>query len=123
MGNHAAGKSIGLAAELVLSRRQPGDTALGLLDAVCKGYSGCDAVFEAEDPNRPGYVNPEFRDYRYPHPKAALGMLMLEAFAPNGVADLAKYAPMLAPHPEGDKAYELWWDEVCQQFRKRYDFW
>lgn len=123
MGNHAAGKAIGLAAELALSRRQPGDTALGLLDAACRGHRGCDAEFESEDPDNPGQVHPDFMDYCDPHPKAALGMLMLEAFAPNGVADLTKYAPMLTDKgPDGDAACDLWWAEVYEPFRQRYGF-
>lgn len=129
MGNHAAGKAIGLAAELALSRRRPGETALALLDAACRGYHGADAEFEAEDPNNPGQVHPEFGDYRDPHPKAALGMLMLEAFAPNGVTDLARYAPMLGTDPLNDPdqaaqdaAYDLWAAEVDDPFSRRYGF-
>lgn len=122
MGNHATGKAVGLAAELALSQRQPGETALSLLDKVCKGYGG-DAEFDAEDPHDPDSMHPDFFDYRDPHPKAALGMLMLEAFAPNGLADLGRYAPMLDDNlPDSDQANELWWDEVCEPFRKRYGF-
>lgn len=129
MGNHAAGKAVGLAAELALSRRRPGETALDLLDAACRGYHGTDAEFEAEDPDNPGRVHPEFGDYRDPHPKAALGMLMLEAFAPNGVADLARYAPMLGTCSQDeeaqaaqDAAYDLWSAEVDEPFTRRYRF-
>lgn len=123
MGNHFVGKAIGLAAEVALSNRKPGDTALSLLDAVCRGHEGCDAEFEAEDPANPGRIHPEINDYCDPHPNAALGMLMLEAFAPNGVADISKYAPMLiSNHPDGENATDLWRDEVCIPFSKRYGF-
>ena len=62
---------------------------------------------------------------RLPHPKAALGMLMVEAFAPNGLADLDRYRPMLEDvDPEaGEAADDAWWAEVCEPFRLRYEFW
>ncbi len=43
-------------------------------------------------------------------------MLMLEAFAPNGVADRERY------DRDDEEAEDEWWDEVVVPFRKRYDF-
>lgn len=124
MGNHTAGKAMGLAAELVAARRLPADTAIGLLDSICSQYRGCDAEFEAEDPARPGRLHPSCPDYRYPHQDMALGILMLEAFAPNGVADLDRYRLAMdgADDDLREQAYEDWWNEVCAPFRARYDF-
>ncbi len=119
MGNHCAGKAMGLAAHLVLPRRRADDQALALLDAICGPFRGCDAEFEAEDLDDPDAQHLEFNDYRDPHPNAALGMLMVEAFAPNGLLDLGRYAPAL--HGDDD-AYDRWADEVETPFRERYDF-
>lgn len=129
MGNHAAGQAIGLAAEHALSQREPGESALSILDRVCAKYRGYDAEFEAEDPSEPGCQHPEYMHYTDPHPNATLGMLLLEAFAPDGVADLPKYAAMLEGSDEteeGDarkeKATEAWWTEVYEPFRARFGF-
>jgi hypothetical protein len=43
MGNHVAGQAVGLAAEQALSTRQPGETALSILDRICNKYRGSDA--------------------------------------------------------------------------------
>jgi hypothetical protein len=123
MGNHVAGRAVGHAAEIAIKARLQGETALALLDRVCKKYRGYDAEFEAEDPNNPGTVHPDYDSYTDPHPNAALGMLMVEAFAPNGLTDLPKYAAML--NGEGDEeeaACDAWWQDVYEPFRKRYGF-
>ncbi len=122
MGNHAAGKAIGLAAEQAVRGRREGESALEILDRICRPYQGADAEFEAEDPQRPGHVHPEFAEYRKPHPKAALGMLLLEAFAPNGMDDLQRYSPMFGAGPDADAACDAWWSEIRDPFAKRYDF-
>jgi hypothetical protein len=127
MGNHVAGKAMGLAAQLALSLRQPdAASALEILDSICEPYRGCDAEFEAEDPKRPGHAHLEFSNYTDPHPLAALGMLMVEAFAPKGLAALPKYQASLAvnhaPLEEQDASYDVWRAEVYEPFRKRYDF-
>lgn len=116
MGNHAAGNAMGKQAMLLATARRPGMTALQLLDLICEPFRGCDAEFESEDPNRQGHVHPDFPEWRSPHRDAALGMLMLEAFAPNGVADLDRYAEM------SEDAGEAWWDDVVVPFRQSYDF-
>lgn len=123
MGNHDAGLAIGLAAEAAVGNRKEGEAALSILDRICKPYRGCDAEFESRDPENPHNVHPEFDDFRFPHPKAALGMLMLEAFAPNGLADLPRYQPMLGePGEQEIAACDAWWDEVRDQFTTRYEF-
>lgn len=128
MGNHVAGRAVGLAAEQALRARQPGETALDILDRVCETYRRTDAEFESMDPNDPASIHPEFEKYTDPHPKAALGMLMLEAFAPNGVADLGLYDAMMGSENDNDEgeaeelAYDRWWDDVYEPFRKRYGF-
>lgn len=123
MGNHVAGQAVGLAAEAALKARQPGQTALTLLDVACLKYRGADAEFEAEDPANPGSVHPNFDNYTDPHPEAALGMLMVEAFAPNGLADLPRYAAMLdGAGDEESAACDAWWAEVYEPFCKRYQF-
>jgi hypothetical protein len=123
MGNHSAGQSMALGAAHALQTRQPGQTAISLLDKVCARYVDCDAEFESEDPDNPGTVHPEFDDYTAPHPNAALGMLMVEAFSPNGLTDLPHYAAMLdTDNPECDSAYDRWREDVYQPFRTRYRF-
>jgi hypothetical protein len=123
MGNHAAGQAVGLAAEHALSVRLPGEGALAILDRVCLKYQGSDAEFESEDPANPGASHPDYYSYTDPHPKAALGMLMVEAFAPNGLADLPTYAAMLDDAgDEEEAAYEKWEAEVEEPFRRRYRF-
>ena len=123
MGNHATGTAIGLASIEAVRSRKPGESALSILDRLCTPYRGDDAEFESMDPNKPDYVHPECDDWRYPHRSMALGMLMLEAFAPNGIDDLARYHPML--DGEGvaqEDAWAAWKSEVCDPFSDRYYF-
>ena len=123
MGNHTAGTAMGKAAELALRMRTT-QTAAELLDMICEPYRGCDAEFEAEDPSKPGYIHPDCPNYRHPHEKMALGMLMLEAFAPHGVEDLARYRSAMDSVDDAlcEQAYDDWWAEVCDPFREKYDF-
>lgn len=123
MGNHAAGQAVGLAAQHALSVRAPGETALDILDRACRKYRGSDAEFESEDTANPGVVHPDYDSYTDPHPKAALGMLMVEAFAPNGLADLPTYAAMLdGDDPDEEVAFDKWSAEVDAPFTARYGF-
>ena len=124
MGNHDVGHAMQRLAEEAVRNRKD-ESAIDILDRICNPFRNTDAEFEASDPERPGYVHPEFDDSRLPHPKAALGMLMVEAFAPNGLADLDRYRPMLEDvDPEaGEAADDAWWAEVCEPFRLRYEFW
>lgn len=126
MGNHFVGRAIGLGAEAELKRRLPEETALEILDRLCELYRGSDAEFGAEDPGQPGRIHPVYSDYRHPHPDSALGMLMLEAFAPHGMDDLPRYRAMLVNDRDGvedkEQASEAWWCEVRDAFANRYDF-
>lgn len=134
MGNHDLGRQIGIAVQIAYERRLSTETALEILDRYCAGRGG-DAEFEAEDPNHPGNIHPSFDDYRDPCPDAGLGMLMVEAFAPNGLADLPKYQGVLgyiqsgvaeidrALEADAETSVDLWNEEICEPFRKRYNFW
>jgi hypothetical protein len=136
MGNHSLGKQIGTLAQIAYERRLPGESAISILDRFCyhDGVGG-DAEWEAEDPNRPGYCHPVIGNYTDPTPDAALGMLMVEAFAPNGLDDLQKYFGQLGYTPSDDReedskreaaasaSSELWYEEVYKPFKTRYDFW
>lgn len=124
MGNHTAGDAMGRAAQIAIAKREPGRTALTILDELCEPYRGCDAEFESSDPTRPGHVHPDFDSWCDPHPGAGLGMLMVEAFAPNGLADLPRYAPMLdSDDPAAEEAAcDAWFREIEEPFSKRYQF-
>lgn len=65
MGNHQAGKAMGLTAVALLANRT-NQTALELLDIICTPYRGCDAEFESEDPANPGSTHPDYHDYTSP---------------------------------------------------------
>ncbi len=123
MGNHAVGNTVGPQAEVALRNRQPGETALDILDRLCEPWRGTDAEWESTDPSDPDSVHPEFLLWTDPHPKAALGLLMVEAFAPNGLADLGRYeAQFDADDPDEEAACEAWWEEVYEPFKRRYNF-
>ena len=80
MGNHEVGRAMGRMAEMALKMRTS-QTALELLDEICEPYRGCDAEFEAVDPNDPRYTHPEY--CLYTDPKGPLGILIREAFDPT----------------------------------------
>ena len=126
MGNHTAGHLINEYATLLDAQRQPGQSALDILDkAVARaktspGFSP-DVEFESADPDHPDRVHPDFDQWTDPHQKAVLGMLLIEAFAPNGLADLPRYEPMLdADDPNEEMACDAWRDEICRPFTARY---
>ena len=133
MGNHVAGRIMALHVERTLAARTPDQSALDVLDlavshAKAEDGFGSDVEFESTDPEHPGQVHPDYSDERDPHPSAKLGMLLLEAFAPNGVADAERYRPMLeGTPPDGDEsaeeaAYDAWYEEVGRPFDDRYGF-
>lgn len=133
MGNHTAGDLIANFAELESAQRKPTETALEILDCAVKrakassGFSP-DVEFEASHPTKPGTVHPVIGFWTDPHPLAPLGMLMVEAFAPNGLRDLPKYWWALGvpddEFPDADKmneaSYDLWYEQVKKPFRERY---
>lgn len=124
MGNHAVGNAVGPQAEEAQRARLPGESALDILDRLCKPWSNTDAEWESIDPADPTRVHPNCEKFTDPHPDAALGMLMVEAFAPNGLADLSRYEAMLnADDPGEEVACDAWWAEVYTPFKQRYNFW
>jgi hypothetical protein len=105
-------------AAVLVDRRKPGETALQLLDLICEPWRGCDAEFESTDPNDPHKINPDYQDSR--DPIAPLGQLICEAFAPNGLADLARFQAAYRADP--DEAYDEWADTVLAPFAAHYQF-
>jgi hypothetical protein len=125
MGNHTAGRSMGLAAEKALAIRAQGQAALALLDMICEPYRGCDAEFEAEDPNQRGRLHPDYTYYT--DPKGPLGRLMSEAFAPerDWIGDWAKWKASSDYGNEGTgNVRDAWYDKdgPSQKFARRYEF-
>ena len=126
MGNHTIARVIGPQAEHAVTTRRPGESALAILDRLCQPWRDTDAEWSAVDPSNPSRVHPDYPEITSPHPHASLGMLMVEAFAPNGLADLPRYAPMLSTDATREarfEADEAWWNEVGEPFKKRYEFW
>lgn len=125
MGNHSAGYAMDRAARLAVSNRGQ-RSALSILDDVCSPYRGCDAEFESQNPDEPDEVHPLFDNSTDPHPQSPLGMLLVEAFAPNGLQDLGRYSPFLDDAARGtdaeEAAYDHWESEVYKPFRQRYGF-
>jgi hypothetical protein len=132
MGNHTAGDLIANYAAFFSEHRKPNEAALDVLDrAVAKakvtsGFSP-DAEFEASHPTEAGTVHPIIGNWTDPHPLAPLGMLMVEAFAPNGLRDLPRYwwtTGFTDDYPDAERlheeAYFHWSEEVYEPFRKRY---
>ena len=127
MDNQNLGRVIGHEAEMAFGQRVPGERAIDILDRLCKGRGGS-VEWEAVDLENLSQTQPEYLYYTDPSPKAALGMLMVEAFAPKGLADLPKYAGVLvsdvtrAQAKEAGEALDVWWSEVQRPFAKRYGF-
>lgn len=118
-----AGQAMGRAAQLARAKRLPSESALAILDRICGPYRGILVEFESTDPDHSAFVHPEYAKETDPHTDAALGLLMVEAFSPNGLEDLTRYAPMFGPASSQEKAaYEAWSANVYQPFIKRYGF-
>ena len=121
MGNHSAGKAMGIAAAAVFKAQPQADTvfeqsfALAILDTICEPWRGCDAEFEAEDPKRPGQMHPQYishTDFQAP-----LGKLIAAAFSPG-----RKWALVNPPsQTEEDPSREEWYKGPYKQFHDRYD--
>lgn len=109
MGNHDAGRAMGHAAEaakLASDTWPPSkEKALALLDKICNPWRGCDAEFEAKDPDNPRNVHPVESDYKYP--PHALGELLAVAFGEGRTFD----------HDDDDDPY---YDVVIAPFSRRY---
>ena len=100
------------AAEIALKLRRPEHKALELLDLICEHWRGCDA---------------EFDDYAFLDgiESPALALLILEAFAPNGLADLARYSSDDEDGEDGEDDEDdedAFYEEVYSKFKERYAF-
>lgn len=116
---------MGLAAEAALANRKPGESALDILDRICSRYRGLDAEFESTNPDNPDQVHPRYDNVTDPHPEAALGMLMVEAFSPGGLEDMPRYRMMFDSEFDADDAeaaFEEWNEKVYKPFNDRYSF-
>lgn len=122
MGNHTAGTAMGLTADGLLARRTS-ESALELLDTICKPYTGCDAEFESVDPNDPTCSHP---DYPYfTDPAGPLGRLIIEAFDDSGTDWLAEQRALIekdASCEEWDEYSERWYEGPYGRFQERYRF-
>lgn len=117
MGNHTAGKAMGVAAAAFIAARNGADrSALEFLDSICMPWKGCDAEFEAEDPKCPGHIHPDY--VFYTDPSGPLGRLMAEAFGDES----RDYAEELEQDLDNDAVDSRWYLEVEKPFRARYDF-
>lgn len=120
MGNHSAGRAMGRMADMAIKMRTK-QSALELLDEICEPYRGCDAEFEAEDPNNLRHQHPDY--CRYTDPKGPLGMLIREAFDPN--VDWIALQSETEATGDDDKIeafQESWSNGPESQFDARYEF-
>ena len=112
MGNHDAGKAMGVAAEVwaltrPISARVSKEEASLVLDMICKPWKGCDAEFEAENQERYAF----YTDFNAP-----LGRLIAAVFAPGQSFKLNKNAR------DEDPVWLEWEEMVLPGFKERYDF-
>lgn len=135
MGNHTAGALINSFAVQFAKNRHPNEPAIDILDKAVReakaipGFS-TDAEFEAVDPYDKRLCHPVMGNWTDPHPAAVLGLLMVEAFAPNGLRDLHRYSAALGTPTRwrgneeaerlANEADDLWWKEVYHPFKERY---
>lgn len=115
---------MGRQAEAALLIRRPVQTAIQLLDMICKPFEGCDAEFEADDPAKPGHEHPVYTYYT--DPLGPLGQLIAEAFAPerNWIADWVTWEKSDDFGNEGNgNVRDLWYEGPKRTFSRRYDFW
>lgn len=120
--NNAVGTIIALAAIEAIAHRQANESAITILDRICGAYRDSDVCFEIENP--PDRPHPDCRNWTQPYASSALGMLLLETFAPKGVSDMVRYSPMLLWNGggHGEAEIDTWCDEVLEPFTKRYGF-
>lgn len=120
MGNHDAGRAMGRMAIMALKMRT-NQTAIEILDQICEPYRGCDAEFEAPDPNNPGKVHPDYGSYT--DINAPIGILIAEAFSTNvNWAELWRKAIESNDDDKIEEFFNKWYDEPYAQFRQRYEF-
>lgn len=120
VGNHDAGKAMGIAAEAALGARRRRklrqQEARDILDAICESWRGCDAEFEAEDPKRPGHQHPEYIDYT--DFNAPLGKIIAAAFTPGKTWTL----PRGRVDRDASPVWEAWYTTAYAAFKERYEF-
>ena len=90
MGNNRLGATFAKIAETMVARRREGETAMEILDAAAEAAEirGMDMDFDGQD----GSDEP-------------LGLLLFEAFAPNGVADAKRYEKLSQSIDDGELEY------------------
>lgn len=103
---------MGKSAEMAIKTRTT-QRAIELLDIICEPYRGCDAEFEAEDPNRRGFKHPMYGDYT--DPDAPMGQLIAEEFGEPG-------RDYKAGWPENEDVVEAWHEGPYLEFCRRYQF-
>ena len=125
MGNHDAGRAMGRMAAMALKMRTS-QSALELLDEICRPWQGCDAEFDAVDPNNPRQSHPVY--CRYTDPEGPLGTLIREAFdfETDWIA-LLHEAKERHRTTEDDEIMEEFWESwqgtgPAKQFDERYGF-
>ena len=114
MGNHTAGLAMGRMAETLITMRT-NQTALELLDEICAQWRGCDAEFEAVNPEHPHQIHPLIRNYT--DPNGPLGALISEAFGDPGTDYTKGWSDS-----DNVAVADAWWDGPYGAFKKRYDF-
>ena len=120
MGNHDAGRAMGRMADMALKMRT-NQTALALLDQICEPYRGCDAEFEAEDPNHRGHIHPEYTHYT--EPNGPLGILITEAFGQGTDWNGLRAKALATGDDDKVEAFDdAWYDGPYSAFRSRYEF-
>lgn len=112
MGDPELGRAIAQAADAARRDRQPGERAIQILDRICQPHERSAPDFRAVDPDHPDRPHPKLTSYCDPHPDAALGMLIVEAFAPTCM-------PTLADHQRSPDSH---WRGVVRKFYVRYKF-
>ena len=90
--------------------------ALRLLDIICEPWRGCDAEFEAEDPDNIGNVHPDYADYT--DFNAQLGKLIAAAFTPEKKWKL----PAVQIDRDECPVWTAWYETAERKFRERYEF-
>ena len=118
MGNNRLGATFAKIAETMVARRREGETALEILDAAAGAAEirGMDMDFDDQD-----------------RPSEPLGLLLFEAFAPNGVQDAERYASLeesidddeleygSPEHEAAQTEFDAMHEAVHGAFRKRYE--
>ena len=106
-------------------RLRNGEAAMDVLTRLCQPYAGRSVYWYAFDVYAPWRSPSGYDDFTLPHPNAALGMLILEAFGKNGLASHDRYLPIFGDilSKESDAAVEAAVDELVRPFERKFDLW